>query len=130
MSNTMSKNITTSTGVIINTMDVIKENEDNVNASLPFETFLNEFTKKIDDYETCNWKTVTHVYSNLWDDISRLRKESSQNLNESNIQFFNNWKYKISFELTEKSHQDQQQIFKDMSWEKSFVLSLLYFIYH
>ena len=35
-------------------------------------------------------------------------------------------KYKNSLDLTEKSHQDQQQIFKDMSWEKSFVLSFLY----
>ena len=95
-----------------------------------FESFLNIFTKKIDGYETSDWGTSSQLYSNMHDGISRLRREIAQKLNETNIQIFNNWNHKISFELTEKTHKDQQQLFKDLSWEESFVLSFLYFIYH
>ena len=125
MSNTMSKTRTTSMGAVINTLDVINENECN---EMSFESFLIQFTKKIDDYETRDWKTTNDVHFNLWNDIYRLRREI--NKDTVPLPLFDDWKYKISFELTEKTHKNEQQIFKDMSCEESFVLSFLYFIYH
>ena len=125
MSNTISKNRTTSMGAVINTMDVINENECN---EMSFESFLTSFSKKIDDYETRDWKTTNDVHFNLWNDISRLRREI--NKDTVPLSLFDDWKYKISFELTENSHKNEQQIFKDMSWEESFALGFLYFIYH
>lgn len=125
MSNTMSKTRTTSMGAVINTLDVINENECN---EMSFESFLIQFTKKIDDYETRDWKTTNDVHFNLWNDISRLRREI--NKDTVPLSLFDDWKYKISFELTENSHKNEQQIFKDMSWEESFALGFLYFIYH
>jgi hypothetical protein len=115
-----------------NTMSLInKSNDANANPNdAPFESFLTEFTEKIDAYETCQWKTSNHVHSNLWNDISRLRREIANENNEKNRQLFTEWKYKDSFELTEKNHQNQEQQFKDLPWEESFVLALLYFIYH
>jgi len=121
----MSKNKATNMSAVINTMDVINENECN---EMSFESFLNEFTKKIDDYETRDWKTTNDVHFNLWNDISRLRREI--NKDTVPLSLFDDWKYKISFELTEKSHKNEQQIFKDMSCEESFALGFLYFIYH
>jgi len=116
-----------------NTMSFInKSNDANANDA-PFESFLTEFTEKIDAYETCQWKTSNHVHSNLWNDISRLRREIANENNENNEinrQLFTEWKYKDSFELTEKNHQNQEHQFKDLPWEESFVLALLYFIYH
>src|SRR5210317_1963619 len=125
MSNTMSKNRTTSMGAVINTLDVINENECN---EMSFESFLIQFTKKIDDYETRDWKTTNDVHFNLWNDISRLRREI--NKDTVPLSLFDDWKYKISFELTENSHKNEEQLFKDMSWEESFALGFLYFIYH
>ena len=125
MSNTMSKTRTTSMGAVINTLDVINENECN---EMSFESFLTSFSKKIDDYETRDWKTTNDVHFNLWNDISRLRREI--NKDTVPLSLFDDWKYKISFELTENSHKNEQQIFKDMSWEESFALGFLYFIYH
>ena len=125
MSNTMSKNNATSMGAFINTLDVINENECN---EMSFESFLTSFSKKIDDYETRDWKTTNDVHFNLWNDISRLRRD----LNKDSVplSLFDDWKYKISFELTENSHKNEEQLFKDMSWEESFALGFLYFIYH
>lgn len=125
MSNTMSKTRTTSMGAFINTMDVINENECN---EMSFESFLTSFSKKIDDYETRDWKTTNDVHFNLWNDISRLRREI--NKDTVPLSLFDDWKYKISFELTENSHKNEEQLFKDMSWEESFALGFLYFIYH
>ena len=125
MSNTMSKTRTTSMGAVINTLDVINENECN---EMSFESFLIQFTKKIDDYETRDWKTTNDVHFNLWNDISRLRREI--NKDTVPLSLFDDWKYKISFELTENSHKNEEQLFKDMSWEESFALGFLYFIYH
>ena len=125
MSNTMSKNKATNMSAVINTLDVINENECN---EMSFESFLTSFSKKIDDYETRDWKTTNDVHFNLWNDISRLRRD----LNKDTVplSLFDDWKYKISFELTENSHKNEQQIFKEMSWEESFALGFLYFIYH
>ena len=98
-----------------------------------FASFLTEFTKKIDQYERCDWKTSNHIHSHLWDDFSRLRREIANNKNEHeslNLQLFSDWKYKDSFELTEKNHEDHQQLFKNLPWEQSFVLAFLYFTYH
>jgi hypothetical protein len=100
---------------------------------MSFASFLTEFTKQIDHYETCDWNTSNHVHSNLWNDISRLRREIANENNENNEinrQLFTEWKYKESFELTEKNHETQQQLFKNLPWEESFVLAFLYFIYH
>ena len=130
MSNTMSKTRTTSMGAVINTLDVINENECN---EMSFESFLTSFSKKIDDYETRDWKTTNDVHFNLWNDISRLRREIANENNEINRQLFTEWKYKDSFELTEKNHQNhenQEHLFKDLPWEESFALAFLYFIYH
>jgi hypothetical protein len=121
----MSKTRTTSMGAVINTLDVINENECN---EMSFESFLIQFTKKIDDYETRDWKTTNDVHFNLWNDISRLRREI--NKDTVPLSLFDDWKYKISFELTENSHKNEEQLFKDMSWEESFALGFLYFIYH
>lgn len=97
---------------------------------MSFASFLTEFTKKIDQYERCDWKTSNHVHSNIWDDIYRLRREIANNKNALYLQSFTDWKYKESFELTEKNHETQQQLFKKLPWEESFVLAFLYFIYH
>jgi hypothetical protein len=113
-----------------NIMSVVNEESQ---SQTSFASFLTEFTKKIDQYETCDWKTSNHVHSHLWDDFSWLRREIANNKNEHeslNLQPFSDWKYKDSFELTEKNHEDHQQLFKDLPWEESFVLAFLYFIYH
>jgi hypothetical protein len=102
---------------------------------MSFASFLTEFTKKLDQYETCDWKTSAHVHSNLWADVSRIRREiavdnTNTNKNALHLQLFSDWKYKNSFELTEKNHEDHQQLFTYLPWEQSFVLGLLYFTYH
>ena len=98
-----------------------------------FASFLTEFTKKLDAYETCDWKTSAHIHSNLWTDISLVRREiaaDNTNKNALHLQLFSDWKYKNSFDLTEKNHKDHQQLFTYLSWEQSFVLGLLFFSYH
>lgn len=101
-----------------------------------FESFLTEFTKKLDAYETCDWKTSAHIHSNLWADVSRIRREiavgttMTTTKNALHLHLFSDWKYKNSFDLTEKNHEDHQQLFTYLPWEQSFVLGLLYFSYH
>jgi hypothetical protein len=115
-----------------NGMSVVNEESQ---SQTSFASFLTEFTKKIDQYETCDWKTSNQLHSNLWSDISRVRREiaadnTNTNKNALHLQLFPDWKYKNSFELTEKNHEDHQQLFKDLPWEQSFVLAFLYFTYH
>jgi hypothetical protein len=42
----------------------------------------------------------------------------------------NNWEYKHAFEFAENSHMNNRKMFRQMPWEDSFALTLLFSIYH
>lgn len=97
-------------------------------SNTPEYSFLNTLTEKL---EYCNnnddLKTPADYYSILWDCIKVIRNTIRSN---PSIDFLSGWKYKDSFELTEHNHENDKQLFKDMLWEESYCLTLIYFGFH
>lgn len=97
-------------------------------SNTPEYSFLNTLTEKL---EYCNnddnLKTPSEYYSLLWDCIRVIRNTIRSN---PSFDLLSEWKYKDSFELTEQYHKNDKQIFKDISWEESYCLSLTYFVFY
>jgi hypothetical protein len=81
-------------------------------------------TYKIDQYRNIEWGTTNDIKQNLWQDINKLRN------NNNKRDLMNNWEYKHAFEFTENSHMNNRKMFRQMPWEDSFALTLLFSIYH
>ena len=83
---------------------------------------INRLTEKLDNYEGINWGNVEDVHTNLWNDLANLRNIKPEE--KSNL--LNGWKYKSDFEYTEEKHLNGQKSFHLMTWEQSFVLTMLF----
>ena len=85
---------------------------------------INRLTDLLDNYGGTDWGTSDDVYNTLWQDINDLRQNNNKEV------ILSEWKYKTDYEFAENSHTDEQQLFKNLEWEHSFALSILYAIYH
>ena len=104
-----------------------KFNASTISSNTPEYSFLNTLTKKLEYCNNSNdLKTHAEYYSILWDCIRVIRNTIRYN---PSFYLLSGWKYKDSFELTEHYHKNDKQIFKDISWEESYCLSLTYFVF-
>jgi len=93
---------------------------DNINSN-KFE-ILNS---KIAELEELNI-TPKQVKEDLYPYIEEIMKLD----NETQSNIIKEWKYGNDFELTIKNHVNNQQLNHNVSWEESFCMTFLLFIYH
>ena len=87
---------------------------------------INRLTEKINSYANNDWGTSANIHDNLWPDLADLRnfKENRR------ANMLMDWKYKADFDYAEHTHLNGQQVFQLLTWEESYVVSLLFAHYH
>jgi len=112
-------------------MNIIKSNN-------KFKYYYDYYPKKMPDYlanltynieffykKNKNGSSISNVESIFWDDINYLLSDPNK------YSILKKWKYRRSFLLTEKEHQNNTTIFgSNYTWRESFILGLLMFEYH
>lgn len=87
---------------------------------------MQRLTEKIDRYAVEPWGTTEDIHNNLWQEVGDLLN-FKENRRENMLR---DWKYKSEFETAMQRHENGMQIFRLLTWEHSFVLTLLYAYYH
>lgn len=85
---------------------------------------MNNLSNKIDNFAMGNWGRPEDCHAALWQDIDNLRN------NNNKAELLENWKYKHEFMTVEQSHQNGRKDFNLCTWEQSFVVAILFHIFH
>ena len=88
---------------------------------------IDRLTAILDDYKNREWGTVINadLGREIWPDLQQLYER------RNNIPSLKHWKYYKEYTLAEFVHTPKSlQTFPLLSWETSFVLTLLFNIYH
>ena len=85
---------------------------------------LERLTNIIADYETKPWGSTDDLHAAIWPDLDFIRNNNNKEA------LLEGWRYKGDLDSAENDHMNGEKMFRLLGWEQSFVLSIIYGLYH